>query len=138
MTCPNASGPCVESDSTRYKGLCWRCLRPMPRTIDRDERAERAYIRGAAEAFSQVARSALPNPDALTDFAQVRAHDGPVEVRDFPREMREELADFANYASWAVRNIAAGGEDYGVPQDRVLRALSLVTAAYAELVPDDE
>lgn len=67
----------------------------------------------------------------LVDLAQSRAHPGPIRLpagRELVTELREEIADVANYAPWALR---AGELD----TDQVAEIGTLVAGIWRILSP---
>lgn len=72
----------------------------------------------------------------LSDFAEARAGRGPVRdlaMRQFAREVLEELADARNYLVWWVEQVIAAGEHdelSGEITEAIGQALAAVALAY--------
>lgn len=100
--------------------------------MDRDPALERQLLDLAARA------AGLPPDNGLHDFADHRAHPGPVRLpRDFDREVREEIADAANYVRWTIQEsypaFLAGDAAAGDAYERHMRVLVKLTEAWHEL-----
>ena len=129
LSCRSSPGqPCKEGVDPRRMGTCYRCGMKMPAAMSwgRDPDLERGLVAEAAKA------AGVADTDALVAFAQRRA--GPLQVRnfmarDFDLEIREELADAANYCVWGILQAQEHGRD---PQ-RLANVLGLVAAAYGAL-----
>jgi hypothetical protein len=71
--------------------------------------------------------------EQLVTFAEARAGDGPVhdrDGRDFPREVREELADARNYLVWAAEQEILKADPDGEMTAAIAETLACVTKAF--------
>ena len=100
--------------------------------MNRDLALERELVDIAARA------AGLPIDLGLNEFAEYRAHPGPVRLpRDFDREVAEELADARSYLVWAVQRdydrFLAGDPAATDAYERRMRCLSALVIAWREL-----
>jgi len=118
----------------RFENTCRKCGRDMAELgLLRDVANERALVRRCARR-PEVA-------DALFDYAQGRADEGPwreCATRNWRREALEELGDFVNYIAGGLaqqRRLIGYEDDLSSGQ---LQALSHVIRAYEALIRDDD
>lgn len=100
--------------------------------MDRDPALERQLLDIAARA------AGLPTDLALGAYADRRTLPGPIHgPRDWDTEIREELADAANYIRWAIQEHYAallnGDPAASDAYERRMRVLVKLTEAWAEL-----
>lgn len=105
-------------------------------SFERDLALEREVILTAGR--SEGKEPAAAN---LRDFADARAHEGPVlmpEGRSLKQEAFEELADAANYLSWWItqnwEGVLAGESVACRDYEQAMRALSFVVKAHDALL----
>ena len=98
----------------RYPNSCALCSRipefhiPSPH-VPRDP-ADEQRIQERAVALAPN----LKNPQAALHMARTRALPGPVtdaDARDNAQEIREEVADAINYATWNIQKLVRAGAD---------------------------
>ena len=132
--------PCTEhlaGANPRMAGTCVRCGRRM-QELARDLDVERELTLIAGQAAGVTEATVL----SLDQYAEQRAHDGPVRVhdRDLLVELAEELADARNYAVWEARRtqpgLIAGDHEATCRYDRALRTLAAVQRAWREFQTD--
>jgi hypothetical protein len=100
--------------------------------VERDPALERELLDTAARSLG------LPSDHGLGALASARAYPDPVRLpRDFDQEIREELADAANYARWAIQEtharLLAGDPDVADGYERRMRVLAALVHAWREL-----
>lgn len=136
MTVPDHPFQMRNDAQQRATRSCQRCGRvpevhpPAPVSGARNLDLER-------ELFDQAGRLVHLEVDRFADFAAARAGTGPIrdhQMRDWFRELREELGDGGNYGVWgAIDLIGDDRPGAQIAQHHLMRAVANLVAAWEEL-----
>jgi hypothetical protein len=133
VTCEHVAGANPRHHHPDGSKTCCKCGRdfePVTEpTMARDPEFEQRILR---EASAKLGLEFVA--DALHRYADDRTMAGPVRMRDFVTEAAEEVADLANYLTWALQDMMASGDDDHEKRAALWESLQYAVLTYSALL----